>query len=350
MNSGLMLDITQIPSQLSGLASVTTAIAISLLAIIIPYTTLEMNVRAAHSKNPPGYGGFAVRIIVAMTCLLCYNQLYSLMLGASQTMSFAVLSEQDWGTFLIQSFQASDPKSPVLSWLMHPLDSIQAIVLFFTSLVAVTAKDVIVMLQVCFLSLLYAFGPIAVVCAISEKTSAVTRGWVANSFQVALWSFFLRLVVRVWLTLSPFAGNTGTGLANDFLGIVTVDVSFIVMVLGTPILAARLLSGESIAAFGEAAFGAVQAVTIGATHRAGQFLSKETDHYKRDKSEFQSSWFHHPIPRGAKEVATTATAAYNAIFKGDKARKPTELKEPKQVGMPRRLIEPKEPRQNDKSA
>lgn len=333
MTSGLMLDITQIPVQLSGLASVTTAIAIAMLAFIIPYTALEMNIKAMHSKNPPGYGGVAVRVIVTMACLLAYNQLYSFMLGASQAMSFAVLSEQDWGTFLIQSFQASDPQSPVLSWIMHPLSSIQAIVLFFASLLAVTAKDVIVMLQVCFLSLLYAFGPIAVVCAISEKTAALTRGWVANSFQVALWSFILRLTVRVWLTLNPFAGNTGTGLANDFLSIVAVDTSFIVLVLGTPILAARLLSGESIAAFGEIAFGAMQAATIKTTHKVGQFMSKEADRYKRDKPQYQSSWFHHPIPRSATAVATTATAAYNRIFgDGGKQRKPVELKKPGENG------------------
>lgn len=314
MNS-VMLDITQIPNQLGGLASITNAIAFAMLAFIIPYTTVEMNIRAMHSKNPPGYGGLAVRVIVVIACLLCYSQLYSMLLGASQLMSFSVLSEQAWGDFLVQNFNAPDAQSPVLSWLTHPLSSVQAVILFFSSLIAVTAKDVIVMLQACFLSLLFAFGPIAIVCGISEKTSGVTRGWVANSFQVAFWSFFLRLVVSVWLTLNPLAGNTGTGLANDFLGIVTVNVTFIILVLGAPILAARLISGEGIAAFGEAALATMQAVTISSALKGGQFLSKEVDRYKRDDPKYKASWFHHPIPT----AASTATKAYNQLFRRNKS-------------------------------
>ena len=305
--TSVMVDITQIPSKLGGLTSVTTAIAIAMLGVIVPYTAVEMNVRAMQSKNPPGYGALLIRVVIAMACLLGYSTLYSLLLQGAQAMSFAVLSEQQWGDFLVQGFSSPDAQSPVLSWLPHPLSSVQAIVLFLTSLLAVTAKDVVVMLQACFLSLLWAFGPIAIVCGISDKTSAVTHGWIANSFQVAFWSFFLRLVVFVWLTLNPLSGNTGTGVANDFLGILTVNVSFIVMVLGTPILAGRLLSGGSLAAFGEVALGAVEAISVARTLKGGKFLSNEVDRYRRDKPEFQSHLFHHPIP-------VTATLAYNRLF------------------------------------
>jgi len=307
MNAGLLLDITQIPSQLGGLAAVTKAIAVAMLAVIIPYTALEMNVRAMQAKHPPDYGALLVRTVIVLACLVGYGTLYSFLLKGSQAMSFAILSEQEWGDFLVKNFSSPDAQSPVLSWLTRPLSSVQAVILFLSSLVAVTAKDVVVMLQACFLSLLWAFGPIAVVCGISEKTAAVTRGWIANSFQVAFWSFFLRLVVRVWLTLNPLAGATGTGIANDFLGILTVNVSFLVMVLGTPILASRLLSGENIAAFGEAALGAVEAVSIARTLRAGNFLGREMDRYRRDKPQYRASFFHHPIP-------VSATSAYNRLF------------------------------------
>ncbi|MDE2290739.1 MAG: hypothetical protein KGL53_01545, partial [Elusimicrobia bacterium] len=192
MNTGLLLDITLIPTQLAGLAAVTKAIAVALLGVLVPYTAVEMNVRAMQSKNPPGYGALLVRTVVVLACLLGYGTLYSLLLHGSQAMSFAVLSEQQWGDFLVKGFTAPDSSSPILSWLTHPLSSVQAIILFLSSLLAVTAKDVVVMLQACFLSLLWAFGPIAIVCGLSEKTAGVTRGWVANSFQVALWSFFLR--------------------------------------------------------------------------------------------------------------------------------------------------------------
>lgn len=324
MKPGLLLDITQIPGKLGGLAAVTTTLAVAMLTVIVPYTAVEMNVRAMQSKNPPGYGALLVRVVIVMACLVGYGTLYSFLLKASQAMSFAVLSEQQWGDFLVQGFTAPDAQSPILSWLTHPLSSVQAIILFLSSLLAVTAKDVVVMLQACFLSLLWAFGPIAIVCGISEQTASVTRGWIANSFQVAFWSFFLRLVVRVWLTLNPMAGAIGAGLANDFLGILTVNVSFLIMVLGTPILAARLLSGESIASFGEAALGAVEAITIARTLNAGKFVSNEVDRYRRDKPSFKSSLFHHPIPM-------TATLAYNRLFG---RTKPASRPQPKPQSKP----------------
>ena len=315
MNPSVLIDITQIPAQFTGLITITSAIAISMLTVIIPYTLVELNVQAVSSKAPPNYGGFLIRAIVALACLAGYKQLYTLFLTVTQALSFAVLSEQDWGDFLVKSFSAPDAQSPILSWLTHPLTSVQAIILFLSSLIAVTAKDVVIMLQACFLSLLFAFGPIAIVCSISEKTAAVTRGWISNSFQVALWSSFLRLVVLVWLTLNPLAGNTGTGWANDFLGILTVNVSFLVMILGTPILAARLISGESIAGFGEMAVGTMQAATIGGAMKAGRFLGQAADRKGRGG---HGDGQRRPSDAQAKPVqhstSSTATAAHDRLF------------------------------------
>jgi len=312
--NNVLIDITQIPVQLSGLTTITYSIALAMLAVIVPYTAIELNVQAIGGK-PPSYNAVLMRVLIALACLVGYQTLYSMFLNVMQAMSFSILSEEDWGTFLIKGFSAPDSQSPILSWLTHPLSSVQAIILFLSSLVAVTIKDVIVMLQACFLSLLFAFGPIAIVCAISDKTAAVTRGWIANSFQVGLWSFFLRLVVRVWLTMNPLSGNTGTGWANDFLGILTVNVSFITMVLGTPILTARLVSGESIAAFGEMALGAMEATAIGGAMKVGRFMGganelRKRRAWERDKQKMaqtKATPVQHSTP-------TTATAAHDRLF------------------------------------
>lgn len=318
MSTSVLIDISQIPTQLSGLTSITNALAVAMLTIIIPYTAVEMNVQAMGSKAPPSYGGLLTRVMVVLACLVGYQTICSLFLSVAQAMSLSILSEQDWGDFLVKSFTAPDAQSPILSWLTHPLNSVQAIILFLSSLVAVTAKDVIVMLQACFLSLLFAFGPIAIVCAISERTASVTRGWIANSFQISLWSFFLRLVVRVWLTLNPLAGNTGTGWANDFLGILTINVSFLVMVLGTPVLAARLISGESIAAFGEMAVGGMQALTIGGAMKAGKLLGQMTERRGRSGSAYGGNGSNKSSGSQGKPVqhstSSTATAAHDRLF------------------------------------
>lgn len=307
----LLIDISQIPDKLAGLESVVRGMAVALLAFIIPFTIVEMNVRSMKAKEMPSYTGLFVRVFTVVVCLLCYRRLFYFILKVSQIMSFAILSEQEWGNFLTRTLKGSDSSFPTLSILFHSVTSIQQIILFLSTLVAVTVRDVVIMLQGCFLSLLFAFGPIALVCGVNEKSAQVTRGWLANSFQVAFWSFFLRLVVRVWLTLGPIAASSGSGAADDYLGMLTVNVTFILLVLGTPLLSARLISGENLAAFGEAALATVQSVSLIKTMRAGQFISSKINGYTRDQDAHKRSIFHHPI---AFPVATTMTAMRQRLF------------------------------------
>ena len=314
MTPSLLLDITRIPAQLSDLEGLTFGLAFALLSFLLPLTLVEMNVRSMQSREYPSYSGLFTRVFVVLVCLLCYQRLYTVILTGTRLMGFAILSEQDWGNFLTETLQGSDSTFPTLSILFHSVTSIQQIVLFISSLLAVTVRDVLVMLQGCLLSLLYAFGPIALVCGINGKTEQVARGWLANSIQVASWSFFLRLVVRVWLTLGPMAAATGTGLANDYLGILTVNVTFIIMVLGTPLVTARLLSGDNLAAVGEAALGTVQTLIIAKNMAAGRLISKEVAGYKKAPEHEQRSFFHHPIP-------ATMTKTYDRLFG---ARKPAK--------------------------
>ena len=224
-------------------------------------------------------------------------------------MSFAILSEDQWGNFLAQSLKGSDSTYPTLMILLKNVASIQGMLLFLSSLLTMVVREVVIMLQVCFLSLLYAFGPLALACAVNEKTLQVTRGWLVNTFQVAFWSFFLRLAVRVWLTLAPMSGSTGAGMADDYIGILTVNVTFLILILGTPILTARLLSGENIAAFGEAAMGAVQTVVVARKLGAATFLSKEINGYRKAKADGKGKepYFHHPIP-------ATMSRTYEKMF------------------------------------
>lgn len=169
MSHSLLLDISLIPTQMAGLAILTKTMAIAMLAFIIPWTIFEMNVSGMRAREYPDYSGFFVRVFASMLALLCYQRIFSFITKISQMMSFAILSEEQWGDFLVQSFHGAGPGIPTLNILLHPISSIQEVILFLSSLVAVTARDVIVMLQGCFLSLLFAFGPIAIVCAIKPK-------------------------------------------------------------------------------------------------------------------------------------------------------------------------------------
>lgn len=309
MNTGLLLDITLIPTKLAGLAAVSKTLAVAGLGFLIPFTILEMNVRSLQRKEFPSYSGLMTRVLVACMCLIAYKGLFGFILKLSQVMSFAILSEDQWGNFLAQSLKGSDSSYPTLMILLKNVASIQGLLLFLSSLLTMVVREVVVMLQVCFLSLLYAFGPLALACAVNEKTLQVTRGWITNTFQVAFWSFFLRLAVRVWLTLAPMSGSTGAGMADDYVGVLTVNVTFLILILGTPMLTARLLSGENIASLGEAAMGAVSTVMVARKMGAASSISKEISSYRKAKFDGKGKepYFQHPIP-------ATMSRTYEAMF------------------------------------
>lgn len=309
MNTGLLLDITQIPTKLAGLATVSKTLAVAALGFLIPFTILEMNVRSLQRKEFPSYSGLMMRVLVACMCLIAYKGLFGFILKLSQVMSFAILSEDQWGNFLAQSLKGSDSSYPTLMILLKNVASIQGLLLFLSSLLTMVVREVVIMLQVCFLSLLYAFGPLALACAVNEKTLQVTRGWITNTFQVAFWSFFLRLAVRVWLTLAPMSGSTGAGMADDYVGVLTVNVTFLILILGTPVLTARLLSGENIASMGEAAMGAVSTVMVARKMGAATSISKEISSYRKAKADGKGKepYFQHPIP-------ATMSRTYEAMF------------------------------------
>lgn len=309
MNTGLLLDITQIPTKLSGLAAISKTLAVAGLGFLIPFTILEMNVRSLQRKEFPSYSGLMTRVLAACMCLIAYKGLFGFILKLSQVMSFAILSEDQWGNFLAQSLKGSDSSYPTLMILLKNVASIQGLLLFLSSLLTMVVREVVIMLQVCFLSLLYAFGPLALACAVNEKTLQVTRGWITNTFQVAFWSFFLRLAVRVWLTLAPMSGSTGAGMADDYVGVLTVNVTFLILILGTPLLTARLLSGENIASLGEAAMGAVSTVMVARKMGAAGSISKEISSYRKAKADGKGKepYFQHPIP-------ATMSRTYEAMF------------------------------------
>lgn len=309
MSTGFLLDITQIPVKLAGLAAISKALAVAGLGFLIPFTILEMNVRSLQRKEFPSYSGLMTRVLVVVVCLIAYNGLFGFVLKLSQMMSFAILSEAQWGSFLAESLKGSDSTYPTLAILFKNVASLQGMLLFLTSLLTMVVREVVVMLQSCFLSDLYAFGPLALACMVNEKTLQVTRGWLVNTFQVAMWSFFLRLTVRVWLTLAPMSGSTGLGFADDYIGLLTVNLTFLVLILGTPVLTARLLSGENIASFGEAAMGAVNTVMVASKMGVASSLSKEISGYRKAKADGKGKepFFQHPIP-------STMSKTYDRMF------------------------------------
>lgn len=315
MNS-LLLDVTLIPEKLGGLAAVTKAIAVPVFGFLIPATILQMNLQAIEAKQRPSYSGLLMRVIVVVLCLLSYNRLFYFMLKLSQVMSFAILSEQQWGQFLVTGFKAKGT-SP-LEVLVKGVSSVQGLILFLTTLLTLLVREVVVMLQACFLSLLYAFGPLALACAVNEGSSKIAKSWFATTLQVAFWTFFMRLALRVWLTLAPMAQGVGS-MADDYVGILAVNLTFFFLILNTPRISALLLSGDNLASFGTFAMAAVQTAIVArnlqmagglsgqARLAAAAYVKAAPDESEKGRRRWWAGFVNRP-------VATTATEAYGRLF------------------------------------
>lgn len=315
MNS-LLLDVTLIPAKLGGLAAVTKAIAVPVFGFLIPATILQMNLQAIEAKQRPSYSGLLMRVIVVVLCLLSYNRLFYFVLKLSQVMSFAILSEQQWGEFLVTGFKAKGT-SP-LEVLVKGVSSVQGLILFLTTLLTLLVREVVVMLQACFLSLLYAFGPLALACAVNEGSSKIAKSWFATTLQVAFWTFFMRLALRVWLTLAPMAQGVGS-MADDYVGILAVNLTFFFLILNTPRISALLLSGDNLASFGTFTMGAVQTAIVarnlqmagGLSGQARLAASAWVKAAPNDGEKGRRQWWAGIVNR---PVATTATEAYRHLF------------------------------------
>ena len=86
------------------------------------------------------------------------------------------------------------------------------------------------------------------------------------------------------------------------------------LVLGTPIFAARMISGEGLAGFAEAASAAIQTVTIAGSLKAGRMAGGAMDRHKQNKAYAAAKAWRDSGAKPQFSTGSTATAAHDQLF------------------------------------
>jgi hypothetical protein len=106
------------------------------------------------------------------------------------------------------------------------------------------------------LSFLYIFGPLAFVSAIFPPTRRMLKGWFINLFQISFWIVTLRILelILVSLQLQDFVAK---GYLLDVFPWAVICFTFVVFIVATPFITAKVLSGENLGATASMIVGAV---------------------------------------------------------------------------------------------
>lgn len=152
------------------------------------------------------------------------------------------------------------------------LTFINVFVNFFT-LIAESMEHILMGVRNAILSVLYVVAPVTVACAAAKETRGIFKGWLLGLLQISFWVVILRIVQSVAMNFYYASIIPGS---DDKIPIISTSIGYIIMVVVTPLLTGKLLSGENIAAVGSIAVGAITGVAsvlniaqIGMTARAG---------------------------------------------------------------------------------
>ncbi len=124
-----------------------------------------------------------------------------------------------------------------------------------------------------FFCLIYAVGPLMIVCSLFEPLRGMTKGWLLAAVQVGLWGLFMRILVLVMLNsgISGMLTPSGSTMKPIFASLV-VNVVFAIFSVTCPYFTHLLMSGH----IAEKAIGTVSAGNAGlakARHWAAQKMT-----------------------------------------------------------------------------
>lgn len=135
-----------------------------------------------------------------------------------------------------------------------------------------------------FFCLIYAVGPLLILCALFEPLRAMTKGWMMAAVQVGLWGLFMRILLLVMLNsgIVDLAGPPGAALKPLFASFV-INIVFLAFAVICPYFTHYLMSGN----IAERAVGAVSAMK-------GGVIQAGTGAYKAHKA--YAEWRSPPPP------------------------------------------------------
>lgn len=282
LNNPTVADITQISANMADLETLGMTIAVALMGFLIPLEFLSQNLKVIEGKS--SYRSTFARILAVCLGLILYKRIFDFLVGVGVIVENSILSLPQWGNFITELTKFYLTYKPGLFSSLLPL-----IFAWLASFLSLVVKSVMYWVRYALLSLLYFVGPVSFVFYIFEPTRQAAASWFKNVIQLSLWTVVLKIIVRAMLALQVQTFMAQANMDADIITIIGINVTFLVMMIASPIFTAEFISNHTIgplaavAATFFAAPGAVLAKTIPGAH--GLTIGRAVYKYIKGKGE-----------------------------------------------------------------
>jgi hypothetical protein len=239
INNPTITDVTQISVNMADLETLGMTVAVALMGLLIPLEFLRQNLNIIEGKS--NYSATFVRIFLVCMGLMLYKSIFNFLVGVGVVVEDSILSLPKWGEFLAELAKFYLSYKPSFWGSLLPI-----LFAWTASFLALVVKAVIYWVRYALLSLLYFVGPISFVFYIFEPTRHSLGAWFKNVIQLSLWTVVLKLIVRIMLALQVKTFMAQANMDQDVITIIGINVTFLVMVIASPIFTAEFISNHTI--------------------------------------------------------------------------------------------------------
>src|SRR5690242_4296712 len=206
--SPTLFDVTSIPTSLADLVTLSKLAATGMVGFFLILELLNQNVLAIEGRSR--FTNSFVRLFLIFLCLLTYQKIFQMLMDGKTALEWTVLNENDWADLLATLKNFMGEKIDIFS-------SLSFVVTWVGSFIAIDTTEILGWVQYCFLSLLYFVGPLFFAAAVFKPLSYLVGSWFRAVIQISLWTFFVRVVMRVLLAVEITKYLKDGYTNNDFL-------------------------------------------------------------------------------------------------------------------------------------
>ncbi|MDZ4384848.1 MAG: hypothetical protein U0944_00325 [Candidatus Moranbacteria bacterium] len=308
-------DPASIPDVTALYHAITWNIAFILGAALFVFSIVDEASKPLRDQKP-AYGKVIFRSLTIMAGMLLYRTIFLAIVATCQVISYSIFSMDDWGQVqaVFKNFASS---GGIWSW------TVETLVGEVVKYLAVAVEEIFMRARYIFLALLYVIGPFAFVMGFWPSTNKFIKGWFKNLLEFSFWIITLRVVQSVFASLNM--ASITAGVVIDPVDYIIFGILYIVLVIGTPFITAKFLSGESMGQFGSMAVGAVSMV---AAKVASSKIARNAGGRVSGAFSSAGSYAAGRISRipGVRKIAESAGNLNSALEKPRKARTAPKVK------------------------
>ena len=268
----------------------------------------------------PQYGRLLFRACALMAGLIIYRTIFLAIVAICQVISYMLFSMEDWG--VISDVILKFPTDKGI--FQMGIEDVMVGVMKYTGGVI---EEIFFRIRYVLLALLYVIGPMAFVMGFWPATNKFIKGWFQNLLEFSFWIITLRVLQAIFASMMMSSVTAGINMSiTEYLVFTTM---YVVMVIATPAITGKFLSGESMGQLGSMALGAVGVVSgkILSTS-AGKSFKKVAEGAKAGARRVMAEKILPHVP-GGKQLIHLSRKLEEVTGGGDSAGRPKEKTAPK---------------------